>query len=597
MAKEANMPRTLSLFTTSAALALAMGVSAPAYAQTVSDSADAPPNPLLVPSQSDEGAESGEDAREQRSSRRERGRRGQRGQRGSSRAVVDVSPYIEVGQIVSAELTNGGDVLTYSTVAAGVDTTIATRRTQAQVSARYERRIGWGDDLSDQDVISGIARARTDIMSGFSLEGGALATRASIDGRGAGGGLFAGDRDNSADLYSFYVGPTFGRRIGDLEVGAAYRFGYTRAEVNQQVVLPSGARAIGSFEDSTNHALIGSVGMSPGTLGGLPVGWRLSGGADEVRSGQLDQRYRGRHARLDLTVPIDPTVALVGGVGYENIRLTQRAPLLDAVTGQPVIDPRGRLVSDTAQPRQIAFETDGLIWDAGVLWRPNRRTSIEGRIGRRYGSTTYTGAISWQASENTVFAASLYDNFTTVGRQLTNALAALPTNFDIFRNPIDGSLAGCAFGDEGGNCLGNSLNNLSGFGFRNRGVIASVSTQASVWSFGAAVGYDRRSYTTGAIAGLVDIDGIEDENLFAYLSASRPVGPNTNFASSIYASWFDSGFAGDFSSTTYGANAALSHSFSRRLSGTAATSLNVVDQDGFNTRVFASALLGLRYGF
>jgi hypothetical protein len=337
--------------------------------------------------------------------------------------------------------------------------------------------------------------------------------------------------------------------------------------------------------------------MSPGALGGLPVGWRVSGGADEVRSGQLDQRYRGRHARLDLTVPIDPTVALVGGVGYENIRLTQRAPQLDTVTGRPVLDTQGRLVSDLSQPRQIAFQTDGLIWDAGVLWRPNRRMSVEGRIGRRYGSTTYTGAISWRANEDTVFAASLYDNFTTVGRQITNGLAALPTEFDIFRNPIDGSLGGCAFGADGGSCLGSNLNNLTGFGFRNRGIIASVSTQASIWNFGAALGFDQRRYAVGPAAGLAGIEGLVDENIYAYLSASRPLGANTSFASSIYASYFDSGFAGEFDSLTYGANASVAHNFTRRLTGSVATSVNAIDQDGFNTRVFASALLGLRYGF
>ena len=38
-----------------------------------------------------------------------------------AQARTDVSPYLEVGQIATADLKNGGDVLTYSTVAAGVD--------------------------------------------------------------------------------------------------------------------------------------------------------------------------------------------------------------------------------------------------------------------------------------------------------------------------------------------------------------------------------------------------------------------------------------------------------------------------------------------
>lgn len=583
------MARYPTLPTAAALTALTFAFGTPALAQTVSDGGEVAENPLLAPPAEAE-SEAGEE-REQRSTRR-----GRAGRRGSDRPVVDVAPYIEIGQIVSAELNNGGDVLTYSTVAAGIDATIATRRAALNANVRYERRIGWGDRLTDQDVISGLARARVDVLPGYSIEGGALASRASIDGRGANNGIFAGDRDNSADLYSFYVGPTFGRNFGDLEVGAAYRFGYTRAEITNATVLPTGAPVVGSFDESTNHALIASVGMRPGAAR-LPFGWRLSGGADLEEAGQLDQQYRGRHARLDLTVPVAATVALVGGVGYENIRVSQRAPLLDAATGRPVLDRNGRLVSDTAQPRQIAFETDGLIWDAGVLWRPNRRLSIESRIGRRYGSTTYTGAISWRANENTVLAASLYDNFTTVGRQLSSGLSALPTEFDVFRNPIDGSIGGCAFGAEGGTCLNNALGNLSGFAFRNRGLTVSASTQAGLWNYGAAIGYDRRTYQTGSIAGIADIDGLEDESWYAFFSASRPIDRETSFVGSLYASYFDSGLAGDLDSLGYGANAALSRQFARRLSGTAAVSVNAIDQDGFNTRVFGSALLGLRYGF
>lgn len=584
------MARSITLPTAAALAALAFASAVPAHAQTVRDNGEVAENPLLAPPTERE-AVNGEEERDERQTRRGRGARG-----GSDRPVVDIAPYIEIGQVVSAELTGSNDVLTYSTVAAGIDATVSTRRAALNANVRYERRIGWGDRLSDQDVISGLARGRVDVLPGYSIEAGALATRASIDGRGATNGVFAGDRDNSADLYSFYVGPTFGRNFGDLEVGAAYRFGYTRAEITNPVILPTGARVVGSFDESTNHALIASVGMRPGVRG-LPFGWRLSGGADLEEAGQLDQRYRGRHARLDLTVPVAPTVALVGGVGYENIRVSQRAPLIDAVTGQPVLDRQGRLVADTAQPRQIAFETDGLIWDAGVLWRPNRRMSVEGRVGRRYGSTTYTGAISWQANRDTVFSASLYDNFTTVGRQLSSGLSALPTEFDVFRNPVDGSIGGCAFGGEGATCLGNSLGNLSGFAFRNRGVLVSAATQAGLWNVGAALGYDRRTYRTGTIAGIADLDGIADESWSAFLSASRPIGNDTSFTSSIYATLFDSGLAGDLDSLGYGANVSVARSFTRRLTGSAAASVNAIDQDGFNTRVFASALLGLRYGF
>ena len=71
---------------------------------------------------------------------------------------VEVTPYIEATQVVFADLQNGGDVLTYSTVAAGVDASIATRRAEAQVSLRYERLIGYDGGLEDQDTVTGLAR-------------------------------------------------------------------------------------------------------------------------------------------------------------------------------------------------------------------------------------------------------------------------------------------------------------------------------------------------------------------------------------------------------------------------------------------------------
>ena len=578
------MARTLNLLMLSGVSLAALLGAASATAQTVGGDDGVPTTPDLIgPAASPDEASDGDAHSE---------RRGRRESRGPEHARVEVSPYIEIGQVAQIEFGNGGDVLTYSSVAVGVEGSVATRRAQAAADVRYERRIGWGDRLSDQDIISGVARGRYDVASGFALEAGALATRASTDGRAGRFGQFAGDQANTANLYSIYAGPTFGRRIGDFDVGAAYRFGYSRADIESATLLPTGAQSLGSFSDSTNHALIMSIGMRPGTL---PVGWRVSGGWEREDAGELDQRYDGRHIRLDVTVPVTPTVALVGGVGYERIRLSARPPLLD-VNGLPVTDNDGRLVADGTQPRQIAFDTDGLIYDAGVLWRPNRRMSLEARVGRRYGSTTYTGSWSYQQNDETAWALGVYDSVSTTGRQLNNSLATLPTDFDIFRDPIGGGIDGCAFGAAGGSCFTPATSNLSGFGFRNRGAVLSVSTRDRLWSWGAAVGYDRRRYLAGQGAGLGVIDGTVDELWYATLTASRPIDQRTNFTGGIYWTMYDSGF-GNFDSTTAGANAAVSRSFNRWLSGTAAFGINAVEQDGQDTRVFGSALFGLRAGF
>ncbi len=348
---------------------------------------------------------------------------------------------------------------------------------------------------------------------------------------------------------------------------------------------------VGSFDDSRNHVAFASVGMNPGRL---PVGWRLSGGWERDEAGQLDQRFESLNGRFDVTLPVSPTVALVAGVGYEDIKVSSRAPLRD-VNGAPVVDGNGRLVSDYGQPRQIAFDTSGLIYDAGVLWRPSRRMSLEARVGRRYDDWSYTGSWSLQATNNTAYQVAVYDSMSTVGRQLSAGLAALPTDFQVFRNPIDGGIGDCAFGAGGGTCLTPTLGNLSGFAFRNRGIALSMSSRMRPWTFGVGAGYDRRTYVANGTS-FAGLDGAADETYYVYLSASRPISDRTSFGASAYSQWFSSGLGGP-DTVSAGASAALAHVFVPRLTGNAAVSFNTIGQDGFNTRYFASALLGLRYGF
>ena len=73
------------------------------------------------------------------------------------RVRVAVTPYVEVGQLFDADL-SGGDVLTYTSLAAGVDVAANTARVSGQLSYRYERRIAWDDRVGDSDFHSGLAR-------------------------------------------------------------------------------------------------------------------------------------------------------------------------------------------------------------------------------------------------------------------------------------------------------------------------------------------------------------------------------------------------------------------------------------------------------
>ena len=59
----------------------------------------------------------------------------------------------------------------------------------------------------------------------------------------------------------------------------------------------------------------------------------------------------------------------------------------------------------------------------------------------------------------------------------------------------------------------------------------------------------------------------------------------------------DNGAPGASDVQSAGLSAAYSRRFWRGLTGTAAASLNAFDQDGFNSQLIGSALVGLRYNF
>ena len=527
------------------------------------------------------------------SSAPERGRAENRAERRRTQRQVDVSPYLEVGQVLTADLKNGGDVLTYTNLAVGVDAAIVTNRAELSGTLRYEHRIGWNGGLGDSDTISGLARGRIEAARGLNLEGGALATRSRADGSGADSGLFIGDASNVANLYSLYAGPTFTRRIGGLDVGAGYRFGYTKVDVDQPPILVPGSQPQDIFDSSTNHVAWASVGARPGDL---PFGWQVSGGYEREDASQLDQRYEGKYARADVTVPIGPTVALLGGVGYEDIEIGQRNPVVDAA-GVPVRDASGRFITDKSTPRQLSFDTDGLIWDAGVMWQPSRRTSLTARVGRRYGDTIYTGSFSYRADHATSIQVGVYDGLSSLGRGLSGGLAALPTQFDPTRNPIGGSINPCVFGQQGGGCLNNQLGSATSAQYRSRGVQATLASRYAGWSYGVGLGYDQRKLLAPLLSPIASLNGIKDENYYLFVSAARQLDVDSDLSLSGYVNYFDNGAPQASDVQSAGLSASYSRRFWRGLTGTAAASINAFDQEGFNSQLIGSALVGLRYNF
>lgn len=509
------------------------------------------------------------------------------------RRSATVSPYLEVGQVLTADLKNGGDVLTYTTVAVGVDAAIVTRNAELAATVRYEHRFGESGGIGDSDSVSGLIRGRLQAARGLNLEAGALATRTRADGQGADNEIFVGNGSNVANVYSVYAGPTLTQRIAGLDVGAGYRFGYNRVEVDTPPLLAPGSVAQDIFDDSTNHVAWASVGQRPGNL---PFGWQVSGGYEREDASQLDQRFEGKHVRGDVTMPIGPTVALLGGVGYEKIEISQRDPVVDG-NGVPVRDANGRYVTDPTSARQLSFDTDGLIWDAGVMWQPSRRTSLTAKVGRRYGDTIYTGSFYYRPGHATQVQVGVYDGVSSFGRGLSSSLAALPTQFDPTRNPIDGDINSCQFGQEAGGCFNNALSNATGAQFRSRGIQAIFTSRAGAWSYGFGAGYDRRRLLVPALSEIADLDGVIDESYYLFASVGRRLGRDADLSLSGFVNYFDNGAPGAADVQSAGASVVYSRRFWRGLTGNAAASITSFDQDGFNSQLIGSALVGLRYNF
>ncbi len=506
---------------------------------------------------------------------------------------VDIAPYLEVQQVLDADLQNGGDVLTYTSLAAGIDASVQTRRAEAQVNVRYERVFGYDKGVDNQDLVSGLGRGSVALAPGFSVEAGGIATRTKVDGRGGGFANSIGNRDNVTQVYSVFGGPSLSTKAGPLEVNASYRAGYTKVESEDVESLPTGQERFVTFDDSTVHSVTASVGMQPGEL---PIGWSVGGGVTREDASVLDQRYDNKYVRGDITVPVSQEFALVGGIGYEDIEITERSAVLDG-NGDPVLDNDGRFVTDSGSPRLVAWQEDGLLWDVGVMWKPSRRTSFSGYVGERYGSETFGANLTYQPNENFAFSASAYDTVSGYGNFLNNAISNLPTSFRSTRNPLSGDIGTCVFGQAGSSCLNGALQTANNAAFRARGVNAAITSKSGSWDTGIAVGYNQNKLLTSNLGAQAQLDGVVDENWFATGYVSKELDARSSIQTNSYVQLFDPGIAGANDVLSSGINAAYYRQITRGLSASIAAGVEAYDQKDFDKEVRGSALIGLRYTF
>ena len=502
------------------------------------------------------------------------------------RRRTDVGAYLEVSQVLSADLSNGGDTLTYTSVAAGVDGSIQTRRVTAQVSYRYERDMDWQDHNLDQDSHAGLAMVNVQVIPGaLQVDAGGLATRTGGNGRVFG----VTNRSQNVDVYSAYVGPTLSTHAGPMAINASYRLGSVWVDDH---------RPTNPLNDDFDHAIAqsatASIGMAPGH--GFPIGWTVAAGyAREDTAGRFDQAFEGKYVRGDVVLPIGATIALTAGVGYEDIQSSQLDFVRDA-GGFPVIGPNGPTPDPTA-PRLLTYDDSGLIYDGGIIWRPSPRTELQARAGHRYGGTTFTGSLDHRFNEHQGVHVEVFDTVETFGRALTSDYAGLPADLDVNRDPLTGGLGGCVFSTSGrgGSCFDRSLTAITGSTFRMRGGSLVFSGERGLWSYGLGAGYAHRRYARPPVPGVAAFAQTDDVwSLYGTLSRQLSRVSSVNF--NAFASWYSNDVDPD-SVRTLGATLSYDRRlFLERLQLLASMGVYNND-DGTDSSTNASAMGGLRYTF
>lgn len=515
------------------------------------------------------------------------------GEQPNARRII-IAPYIEAGQTFYAGIKPAEEVLTYSSIAAGVDATINGRNTQGTVSLRYEHQIGWGRQ-NNADVLSGVARMSTQIVPGtLQIDYGAFADRAYIASNGAALPDAPVAGHSLSQIWSVFAGPTLNTHVGDVDVLAHYRFGFTQegAPVGDSSVAQ--ANAPDSFARAQVHDAGAMVGFKPGTL--LPIGLAAEGGYYHEDISLLGQHVDNAHVRGIVTVPVTPTLQVVGAAGAEHVKVSSYNAVVDA-SGNPVLDGQGHYISDNSSPRIVAYDTSGLIWDVGVVWRPSPRTALDMHYGRRYGGYGAWGSFAWTPNNRNAVNVSVYDNLVGFGGDLTGALAGAPTAFAAIRDPISGNLSSCVATTQGGGCIASVLGSVNGLVYRDRGVTAQYSHNFGRIQSGLAAGYDNREYIAGASTVLGAYNGKTDQYYWAAAFASDDLGPHSNLSGTVDVYRFESGLSSAGDATGIHASGTYRYRFTRHLTASATLAVDGINSQALDDVWAVSGALALRYTF
>ena len=158
------------------------------------------------------------------------------------------------------------------------------------------------------------------------------------------------------------------RGDGSIERGASYRLGYVAVDDDDLAAIRSRpARRITRTTPPPASAWCQGNGR-------LPVRWTVGAGYVRRESGDLDNVFEApisaRH-RLSCEPASAPRP-----VSATKISMLSQSDVLRDANGVPIIRRRPPGRGPETGPRLTGFDSDGLIYDGGIIWRPGPRTEL-----------------------------------------------------------------------------------------------------------------------------------------------------------------------------------------------------------------------------
>lgn len=506
--------------------------------------------------------------------------------------------FMDIQQVVEGQLSGpGNDDVTYTEVSGSVSADVSNRRIVASATYRLSYRVAEIGDMDRTFAQDGVMRINANVIDEWlTVNSGAIITRSRVDPSGAAPTTNIGNPKNLSQTYSAYLEPRLIHRFGELAASASYRFAYTQNESGQTNTGSVGPLT-DRFDSSVNQQLTTTLGMQRGSL---PFDWQLSSEYRHENSTNLDQHLRTLNSTAQIIYPLlNSDIALVVSGGYERQRTSQRRALIDPLTGQPVLGKGGKFVVDPASPRILTYEMDGLIGNAGVIWRPSRRTRLETRVGYRYGGLSVTASLEMQPGPRTGLSFQLTDRIETFGQGVSGGLAAASPDLDLGQSSDpNNAFQDCLLGQQPGtgSCIGNTLGQAAATSYRERMATFVYTRRTRTWTFGVSAGYTRRTYNDDPNSP-VSLAGVADQNVFGNLSISRRLTRTSGVSFSFSGSYFMNGQVGAVDVINGSFNANYDRSFGRGIQMRATVAVDASKQENVTADVSGRAQLGLQYKF